>query len=367
MTRRRAHGTGCEEPGRGGSPTGPAAGPRTAPPGIPPTTRRSGIGRLTVEPPAAGCHVARSPSGERWAEIRSCPVRVLHPPPSFSCSSSKRELQKQRQVLCTVWMGDVVAGRAVRRPGDRASGPSRDGRGGPWMAGVLARLSDAHPRPGGELSTVLGASVHGLRPDNPQSCPQMWVKRGRASTLCDRSASSRQPGGDGRHPQKSRPAHVPQRNVSGAVTLGARRWAGRAPNAHYRTTSGECGSDTRAIPISTGWRSRPGGVGGAGAEVDLRGGHSACCGEALRRLLGPVRDEPCGCGWSGAGGDGARSGGSGHRVVSGAPEAGDGWGQLGITAARTPSRAGSRGAASREKWGRESGGAGARVGRAWRR
>ncbi len=259
-------------------------------------------------------------------------------------------------------MAVVVAGRAVRRPGDRASGPSRDGRGGPWMAGVLARLSDAHPRPGGELSTVLGASVHGLRHDNPQSCPQMWVKRGRASTLCDRSASSRQPGGDGRHPQKSRPAHVPQLTVSGSVTPRARRWAGRAPNAPYRTTSGEGGSDTRAISISTGWRSRSGGVGGGEAEVDLHGGRSACCGEALRRPQRPVRDEPCGCRWSGAAGDGARSGGSCCGGLLPAGELGDGWGQLAIFAARAPASRRLRWRESGDVERREAGGASVIVG-----
>jgi hypothetical protein len=251
-----------------------------------------------------------------------------------------------------VWMGRVVAGPTVRRAGDRASGPGRDGCRGPWMAGVLARLSETHPRPGGELSTVLGPSVHGLRHDNPQSCPQMWVKRGRASTLCDRSASSRQPGGDERHPQKSRPAHGSQRTVSSSVTLRARRWAGGAPNAHYRTTSGDRGSDTRANPISTGWRSRSGGVGRGGREVDLRGGHTACCGEALSRPLRVDRGEPCGCRWSGAGGHGAGSGGSGRRAGSRRAEPGDGWGQLRISAARRP--------ASQEE---EHRGSGAAVGR----
>ena len=74
-------------------------------------------------------------------------------------------------------MGAISAGRAVRRDGDVTLGRPVEGRRRPWTTSARPPLSRIHPRRPHELSTDPRATIHGPPAVNPQSCPQMWVKK----------------------------------------------------------------------------------------------------------------------------------------------------------------------------------------------
>jgi hypothetical protein len=137
--------------------------------------------------------------------------------------------------------GQVVrCGGLWTEQGDRRWAVSR---GGGWSP---PRTSC--PRAGHRLSTNCGSSVHRPRRGHPQSCPQMWVKSGRAETLRDRFAAPNGPPGASGNSQTSLLAHGCGHSViSGSARDGTGVYKERRPRAHARRQERNR-SDARVSP-----------------------------------------------------------------------------------------------------------------------